>query len=157
MTTYNEQLQRTWRLYEEQHGHPAASAREVVVWGVSEGLISLAHRDPYNQLAEDMSRALREHYGTDTKGRRYRVNHAVRVYKNGVQITFWAMMDFAPRSHMEKAFTQRREQIVGDCYQLKVDVEAYNDAHSDQPGLPLILDFTHDIEERTQLEMPKAA
>ena len=67
------------------------------------------------------------------------------------------MMDFAPRSHMEKAFTQRREQIVGDCYQLKVDVEAYNDAHSDQPGLPLILDFTHDIEERTQLEMPKAA
>ena len=118
MTTYNEQLQRTWRLYEENHGHPAASAREVVIWGVAEGLISLAHRDPYDQLAEDMSRALREQYGTDAMGRRYRVNHAVRVYKNGVQITFLAMMDFAPRSHMEKAFTQRREQIVGDCYQL---------------------------------------
>jgi hypothetical protein len=157
MTTYNEQLQRTWRLYEESHGHPAASAREVVIWGVSEGLISLAHRDPYDQLAEDMSRALREEYGTDAKGRRYRVNHAVRVYKNGVQITFWAMMDFAPRSHMAKAFTQRREQIVGDCYQLKVDVDAYNFSHPDQPALPLILDFTHDVEERSQLELSKAA
>jgi hypothetical protein len=128
-----------------------------VIWGVPEGLISLAHRDPYDQLAEDMSRALREQYSTNAKGRHYRVNHAVRVYKNGVQITFWAMMDFAPRSHMEKAFSQRREQIVGDCYQLKVDVDTYNDAHFDQPGLPLILDFAHDVEERLQLEVPKSA
>jgi hypothetical protein len=157
MATYNEQLQRTWRLYEEDHGHPAASAREVVIWGVSQGMISLARRDPYNQLAEDMSRALREQYSTDAKGRRYRANHTVRVYKNGVQITFWAMMDFAPPSHMEKAFTQRREQIVGDCLQLKIDVDVYNYAHSDQPGLPLILDFTDDVEERLQLERRKAA
>lgn len=157
MATYNEQLQRIWRQYEEEHGRAAASARDVVVWGVSKGLISLSHRDPYDQLAEDMSRALREHYSTDARGRRYRLNHAVRVYKNGVQITFWAMMDFAPRSHMEKAFTQRREQIVGDCYQLKVDVDVYNDLNSGQPPLPLVLDFTDDVEERLQLEGDKAA
>lgn len=157
MATYTEQLQRIWKQYEEEHGRLAASARDVVIWGVSNGLISLAHRDPYDQLAEDMSRALREQYSTDAKGRRYRVNHAVRVYKNGVQVTFWAMMDFAARSHMEKAFTQRREQVVGDCYQLRVDVEAYNGLHPEQPPLPLILDFTHDVEERLQIENDKAA
>jgi hypothetical protein len=104
-----------------------------------------------------MARALREQYGTDAKGRRYRVNHAVRVYKNGVQITFWAMLDFASRPHMEKAFTQRREQVIGDCYQLRVDVDVYNDMNLDQPRLPLVLDFTHDVEERLELDKGKAA
>jgi len=148
MTTYNERLQRVWRQYEEEHGHLAASARDVVVWGVSKGTLSFEHRDPFDGLAEDMSRAMREQMGTDAKGRRYRVNHAVRVYKNGVQITFWAIMDFAPRSHMQKAFTQRREQIVGDCCQLRTDVDVYNDMHKEETKLPLVLDFTHDVEER---------
>lgn len=157
MAAYNEQLQRVWRQYEEEHGKAAASAREVVVWGVSQGLISLGHRDPYDQLAEDMSRALREEYSVDAKGRRYRVNHAVRVYKNGVQLTFWAMMRYAERPHMERAFTQRREQIVGDCYQLRIDVDVYNDFHPEDRPVPLVLDFTHDIEERMAIEEGDAA
>ncbi len=37
------------------------------------------------------------------KGRKYRVNHAVRVTKSGVQTTFWAIMGFAPREHMQRA------------------------------------------------------
>jgi hypothetical protein len=61
-----------------------------------------------------MSNALRDEYQTDSKGRRYRVNHAVRVTKAGVQQTFWGVMGFASHDHMERAFTQRREQIVGD-------------------------------------------
>jgi hypothetical protein len=36
-------------------------------------------------------------------------------------------MGFAPHDHMEKAFAQRREQIVGDNLQLKIDVDVYND------------------------------
>lgn len=157
MATYNEQLQRVWRQYEDEHSHLAASARDVVVWGVSKGLLSFEHRDPFDGLAEDMSRAMREQMGTDSKGRRYRVNHAVRIYKNGVQITFWAIMDFAPRSHMQKAFTQRREQIVGDCCQLRTDVDVYNDMHKEEPTLPLVLDFTHDVEERLDGSDDRAA
>ncbi len=157
MVAYNEQLQRVWQQYEEEHGRAAASARDVVVWGVSHGLISLAHRDPYDQLAEDMSRALREQYSTDAKGRRYRVNHAVRVYKNGVQLTFWAMMRYAERPHMERAFTQRREQIVGDCSQLRTDVDVYNDFHPEDRPVPLVLNFTDDVEERMNLGKDDAA
>ena len=55
-----------------------------------------------------MSQALRDEYQTHPDGRRYRVNHAVRVSKGGVQLTFWGTMGFASHEHMEKAFAQRR-------------------------------------------------
>jgi hypothetical protein len=54
---------------------------------------------------------------------------------------------------MEKAFAQRREQIVGDCVQLRTDVGVYNDMNrGKQPSIQLVLDFTADVEERRMLE-----
>lgn len=111
-------------------------------------MLKLPEYDPYDKLADDMARALREEYATDKLGRRYRVNHAVRVNKSGVQYTFWAIMGDAPREHMQKAFIQRREQIVGDCVQLATDVEVYNDRNKDQPPIPMLFDFRDDIAER---------
>ncbi len=76
--------------------------------------------------------------------------------KGGVQYTFWAAMGFAPHEHMEKAFTQRREQIIGDNVQLKVDVDVYNDMNRGQrPEIQLVLDYTDDVAERQELmKMP---
>ena len=48
---------------------------------------------------------------------------------------------------MERAFAQRRQQIVGDCFQLRTDVDVYNDSHPDALPLQLVLDFTRDVEE----------
>ena len=118
MATYNEQLQRVWHSYEAEHGYLPATMRDAVKWGVAQRMIEAPTPDPYEKLVEDMARALREEYGTDHLGRRYRKNHAVRVTKGGVQHTMWAIMGNAPREHMQKAFIQRREQIVGDCVQL---------------------------------------
>jgi len=95
-----------------------------------------------------MATALREEYATDAWGRRYRVNHAVKITKAGVQYTFWAIMSEAPRSHMQKAFIQRREQIVDDCVQLDTDVEAYNAMNDEQPAIPMLFDFRDDVLER---------
>ena len=148
MPTKNEQFQKVWRLYERAHGSLPATAREASVWGVQQGLLSLPELDPYDALSEDMARALREEYATDNQGRRYRVNHAVRVTKGGVQHTFWAILGDAPLQHMQKAFTQRREQIVGDCLQLRIDVDAYNDLNKDQPNIQLELNFSDDVAER---------
>lgn len=120
--------------------------------GVSQGRIEAPVPDPYDKLVEDMSRALREEYATDRLGRRYRVNHAVRVSKAGVQFTMWAIMGNAPRSHMQKAFIQRREQIVGDCVQLSTDVAVYNDFNKEQPPIPMLFDFCDDIAERQTWE-----
>jgi hypothetical protein len=148
MTTQNELLQRLWKRYEDEHERLPASAREVVEWAVNENLLNLPEIDPYDILAGQMATALREEYATDAKGRKYRVNHAVRVTKLGVQTTFWAIMGFAPREHMQRAFVQRRNQIIGDCFQLKIDVDVYNSLNEAEPPLPLILDFTDDVKER---------
>ncbi|PHY14127.1 hypothetical protein CSW58_01220 [Caulobacter sp. B11] len=66
--TKNETLQRAWRRYEEENGRLAATAREVAEWAVSKGLLQLPSVDPYDALAEDVARALREEYATDRKG-----------------------------------------------------------------------------------------
>ena len=49
---------------------------------------------------------------------------------------------------MEKAFAQRREQIVGDCVQLRIDIDVYNDMDPTHPPVNLELDFTEDVAER---------
>jgi hypothetical protein len=80
--------------------HLPASAREVVEWAVREGKLALPRIDPLDALAGQMASALREEYATDANGNRYRVNHAIRVTSNGVQMTFWGIMGFAPRRHI---------------------------------------------------------
>lgn len=157
MAGYREQLQRVWHAYESENGAVPVTAREAVAWGISKGMLVEPEVDPLAKLAEDMATALREEYATDAEGRRYRVNHAVRVTKGGVQYTFWAMMKDAPRAHMQKAFIQRREQIVDDCVQLDTDVEAYNHMRKDQDPIQIPFDFRDDVEERRNWNKGEAA
>lgn len=148
MATYKEQLQRVWREYGAKHGGVPATVRDAVQWGVGRGLIQMPDVDPLAKVSEDMAAALRDEHATDGDGRRYRVNHAVRLTKGGVQFTMWAIMKDAPRDHMQRAFIQRREQIVGDCSQLDTDVQAYNAMNDDQEPIPMLFDFRDDVEER---------
>lgn len=147
MATYTEQMQRIWKKYEDSGESMPASSRDVAAWAIRNGHWRPQPADIIAQCAEDLSRALREEYHTDAKGRRVRSKHAVRVKQGGRQLTLWADMRTASRPHMELAFAQRRQQIVGDCVQLKCDVDSYNEAHSEQLPLPLILDFTDDAAE----------
>lgn len=150
--TLTEQYQRLWKLYECEHDHIPASSRVVAEWGIAKGLIATPTIDPVHVLAGQVSRALREQYETDEKGRRYRVNHAVRFQKDGAQTTMWGIVGFANQPYMEMAFTQRREQVVGDCLQLKTDVDVYNDRNPAQDPFILVLDFADDVAEREVME-----
>jgi hypothetical protein len=151
MSNKNELHQKAWHLFEEESGHAATSAREVVEWAVQRGLIPMPKIDPLDVLAGQMARALREEYATDPiTGLRYRVNHAVRVSKGAVQMTLWSTLDRASRKHMEGAFYQRREQIVGDCVQLRTDVDVFNARNAGEAPIQLVLDFTDDVAERME-------
>ncbi len=125
MAGKSEFLQEIWKRYDEEHGHLPANTRDVARWAVDKGLWSPKLKDRIEQCAEDLSQALREEYDKDAKGRRVRSKHAVRVKRGGKQMVLWADMETAPRKHMVLAFAQRRNQIVGDCLQLKTDVESY--------------------------------
>jgi hypothetical protein len=154
----SEHLQRLFRQYEAENNHEPTGTKSVVKWAVDKGLLDLPEIDPIDVLAGKMARALRTEQAVDADGRKHRVNHAVKVMKNGVQETFWGIMGFAPKEHMEMAFRQRREQVIGDCYQLKTDVDAYNAQNPHQPQIQLELDFTDDVAEREALlETDKAA
>jgi hypothetical protein len=58
--------------------------RQAAAWAVADGFLMLPEVDPIDILAEQMAQAVREEYKTDSHGRRYRVNHAVRATKSGV-------------------------------------------------------------------------
>ena len=152
--TKNEVLQQVWHRYEAGHHHLPTSTRQVYEWAVAEGLLELPYIDALDLGAEQMAQALRTEIKTDAQGRRYRVNHAVRATKGGVQYTFWGVLGFAAHEHMERAFAQRREQIIGDCAQLKTDVDVYNDLNrGEKPEIQMVLDFTDDVAERRQIEV----
>jgi hypothetical protein len=115
MSKYHERLQGLFHQFEAKESQQPVTAREAVAWAVANGFLPPPVRvDPLDRLAEEMAQALREEYRTDKYGQRYRVNHAVRTSDKGIQTTLWADMDYAPRPHMEKAFAQRRKQVVGD-------------------------------------------
>ena len=48
---------------------------------------------------------------------------------------------------MEAAFQQRRQQIVSDCRQLKIDVDSYNENHNSGRLIQMVFDFTLDLAE----------
>lgn len=147
MGTYTEELQRFWGLYREAGHQDSPTAKDVASWAYEQGLWKPRVSDVVEVLAEDLARAWREDYDTDAKGRRYRKKHPVRVTKDGRQLYLWEDMDTAPREHMQMAFAQRRQQIVGDCVQLRVDVDAYNDKNPSEKPLQLVLDFEDDVAE----------
>lgn len=143
MANYQQTLQQYFHEYETEHGDKPSNLQDVAGWMIRKGYWSVRPSDQIKRCAADLADALRNEYRTDARGYKYRVNHAVRV----TQGTFWADLDKAPRSHMEKAFAQRRQQIVGDCVQLSVDVDVYNQKNQSNDPINLVLDFTYDVEE----------
>lgn len=148
MATYAQQMQQLFDRFREEVKDEPTDPREVAAWLIRKGLWKPQPRDLISSCAHDLARALREEYRTDENGRRYRAKHAVRTTKAGKQISFWADIDTAPRKHMEKAFAQRRIQIVGDCTQLRLDVDHYNNVNEEAAPIQLVLDFTEDVEEK---------
>lgn len=152
--TRAETWQDIFHRYEAAQMPIPATSRQVAEWAVAQGLSAPhAQADPMDQLAEECSRALRDEYQADGRGRRYRVNHAVRRESAGSQMTFWADIRTAAREHMMAAFAQRRKQVVGDCHQLKVDVDCFNDMRSNEQPIQMVLDFTRDVQEIEAMEL----
>ena len=148
--TKNEQYQKLLRYYKDRHGAVPVAAREVAEWAVEQKLLPPpAPVDPMDRLAEDLAKAFREETRNDeSTGLPYRVNHAVTTAHRGQQRTLWGGIDDAPRGFMQKAFTQRREQIVGDCYQLTLDLDHFNSIHPCEDPIIIPMDFAADVEER---------
>lgn len=141
-------MQKLWKQYEKENAYQPAGTRPVIDWALSKGLLELPQVDPRDILSSQMAAALRSETAIDKKGREYRINHAVKITKNGVQTTFWGILGFAGDEHMQMSFGQRRDQVVGDCFHLRIDVDAFNEGRPAEKQYALDLNFTEDVKER---------
>lgn len=124
----------------------------VAEWAYKNGLHKPSVKTVIDAIATDIAQVFREEYRVDQYGRRYRAKHAATEKKGTKRLSLWADLDDpnAPHSHFVKSFAQRRQQIVGDCVQLKTDVDVYNDKRVPTTPIQVPLDFTLDVMELQQ-------
>lgn len=124
----------------------------VAAWAYHKGLHKPNLKTVIDAIAADIAQVFREEYRVDPQGRRYRAKHAATHKQGNRTQSLWADLDdpAAPHSHFVKSFGQRRQQIVGDCLQLKTDVDVYNEKRKPATPVQMPLNFTLDIEELQQ-------
>lgn len=152
--SYNETMQRMVQTYREGGGKWPASARELAQWAISAGHWVPQPSAIVAQCADQIAKALRDEYFTDPQGRRVRVNHA--AHSDGEQLVLWDDIRTAKPEHMLLSFQQRRQQILGDCRQLKNDADSYNENRKPERTIQMVFNFTLDLEE-SELIRRKAA
>lgn len=145
--SYAKQLQQVVREYRISGQRWPASPKMIAAWAIQNGKWRANPAAEIALCARDVSRAMREEYTTDSRGRRVRLKHPVVEHRDGRQTVLWDDIRTAPAAHMRISFQQRRNQIVGDCRQLQVDAASYNDSHIEQPPIQIVFDFTQDLAE----------
>ncbi len=145
--TYNDQMLGIVEQYRAAGESWPASTRQIAAWGVERKILVPHPSSIVKRFADDIACAMREDYITDPQGRTVRAKHAARILKDGEQMTLWEDIRTAKPQHMQIAFQQRRQQIVGDCRQLKTDVDSFNETAKPIKPIQLVLDFTDDVAE----------
>lgn len=155
--SYTEEMQKIANRYMKSGQPWPATSRDIAHWAITSGLWEPSRSSLVDQCADQIARAMREEYIRDPQGRSVRAKHAARILVHGEQQTFWGDMRTAGRDHMEIAFQQRRQQILGDCRQLKVDADSFNENVNEEAPLQMCFDFTLDLEEMEALQHRKSA
>jgi len=147
----NEQMLEIAVMYLAQGGATPYDLGDLAMFAINNGHYEGHAKALLQQCKRDFARAFRETYHTDPQGRAVRTYHATKRRGDGrTQNVFWDDMRDASKDHMELAFRQRRNQIVGDCVQLKKDADSYNDNNAEGAFVQLTFDFTDDIAEHEQ-------
>jgi hypothetical protein len=145
--TYSKQMQQIVMDYRSAGEHWPPTKREIAAWAIKKGRWEMPPSAVLDRCANDIGDVMGEIYFTDKKGRRVRLLHPATVKRQGELFTEWDDIRTAPRQHMQIAFQQKRKAIVGECRQLKTDMDSYNDAHSNVESIQISFDFNMDLAE----------
>ena len=155
--TYGSQLREIVGAYREAGEPWPATARQIAAWAYNTGRWQPKAGNVIKQCAEDISRALREEYYTDPQGRSVRTKHAALVKQGDRQLMMWDDIRSAEPEHMQRSVQLRRQQIVGDCCQLKRDCDSYSDNNPHGAQLLLNLNFEKDVVEADAAQEPSSS
>lgn len=150
MATRTEELQNLIQLYKSETGEKAIDMDLVADWAIRKGVSGPKPKTARELLAAQFAQAAREEHRRDPDtGWSYRANHALRGTKvDGRQYTLWVDIEEATRPQMHMSLTNRRQQMIGDGTQLKIDEKIWNARNPNEEPLQMIMDFTDDVEER---------
>ena len=146
---YNSQLQRLVQRFREEEDQGPLSLPDVAKWAIEKGEWQ-PKQSPEAILAGDLAKAMREEHITDPQGRTVRSKHAARSDQGVLWV--WDDIRTASSEFMRMALQQRRQQIVGDCKQLKNDADSFNENFNSGQPIQLSLDFAEDVAELEAIE-----
>ena len=147
----NEQLQRIVNQYIRAGEEWPATSHQMAKYAIANHLWEAQRTTVIDICAEQLARAMREEYIRDPQGRVVRAKHAARV--EGEQTVLWDDIRTASRGHMVVALQQRRQQIVGDCRQLKLDTDSYNENNNPGKPIQMVFNFTDDLVELATIKV----
>lgn len=145
--SHYETLQQYAEEYCDETGRTTFTALEIATWAIRTQRWDAPPDLLLKACRSEFARAFREEHLEDRNGMPVRAKHVARITRGDRQLHIWADIRKAPHEHMELAFQQRREQIVGDCRQLKRDVDFYTEQRPENPRIQMVFDFSDDIEE----------
>ena len=150
MATLNDQLLKIVEDYRAA-GQPWPATREQMAeWAVAHERYQLTKGMAVSQCAERIGRAMRLEHFKDRKGRSVRKYYAARIREDGQLVMKWDDQN-AERPFMEVAAANRRNQVLGQCWQLKNDIESYNERRCPDQPIQIDFNFNTDLEELGQL------
>jgi hypothetical protein len=122
-----------------------APLRAVARWAIQRNLWKAPLELVESKCAEDLATALRSEHAYDPQGRKIRTKHAAIDPKHPEQGVLWADIRTASEEHMQRSFEMRRSQIIGDCKQLKLDLDSFNENRKPVTPIQMNFDFTSDL------------
>jgi len=125
-----------------------ATKIEITRWAIARKLWEIHPSKIVRQCAEQLAEAMREEYIFDPQGRKVRVKHAAPYEAQGKLEFRWDDMRTAEPLHMASSFTNQRNRMVSECYQLKLAIDSYNE-NWNKTGKPFQghFDFRNDLAE----------
>src|ERR1700690_1252832 len=129
MKTKTEQLWDIAASYRTAGERWPATAKDIASWAIRSKRWQPQPRSMIDQCASEIAAALREQFITDPQGRRVRRNYVFRNVKELLdgkqeQLMLWIVGTEAPPEQMELAFRYKRRLVLGDCVQLKMEVDS---------------------------------
>ena len=150
MAAFNEQLLRIVEDYRAA-GEPWPATREQMAeWAVANDRYQLTRGMAVSQCAEKISRAMGLEHVKDNQGRSVRKYYAARVRENGA--TGHEMGRSKCRAPFHGGSCRKsKESGLGQCWQLKNDIDSYNERRCPDQPIQMDFNFNVDLEELEQL------
>ncbi len=154
---YEEQMQKIANEYMASGEEWPATKLQIARWAIAKDLWRPQPELLLAKCAEDLGQAMTGEHYLDPEGRSVRAKHAARVQLNGKTKWLWDDHRRMDRKHAAVAFSLRRSQVVGECKQLKNDVDSANDNRWPREPIQMSFNFTGDLADAAAAPNPSVA